>query len=241
MVRYPCDQCEYQAKDKSSLKQHIQCVHLKEYENFECDFAQCSFKAEKNAFVYRHKMAVHELASYECTHCQFKTTEKKIIFDHMKDKHQFILDDLGGYYFCGLCDFRTKTRGSLNRHKNCLHSDLSYACKYCGYTTSDPYTVRRHNKTQHGVILDIKDIRPIPSDQQKPIQKRGYTWSREKSHPMLREPSENKKAKFEGQTEEEHSTSTDVGPSETHQGQEHPPGPSFFPGFFMPQNTRNFS
>ena len=159
----------------------------------------------------------------------------------MKDKHQFILDDLGGYYFCGLCDFRTKTRGSLNRHKNCLHSDLSYACKYCGYTTSDPYTVRRHNKTQHGVILDIKDIRPMPSDQQKPIQKRGYTWSREKSHPMLREPSENKKLKFEGQTEEDCSTSTDVGPSETHQGQEHQPGPSLFPGFFMPQNTRNFS
>jgi len=233
MVRYPCDQCEYQAKDKSSLKQHIQCVHLKEFENFECDFADCSFKAEKNAFVYRHKMAVHELASYECTHCQFNTTERETIFEHMKTKHEFTLDDLGGYYFCGLCDFRTKTRGSLNRHKNCLHSDLSYACKYCGYTTSDPYTVRRHNKTQHGVVLDIKDIQPIPADQQKPVQKRGYTWSREKSHPMLREPAETKKSKYESQT------SAEMGPGI--RSEDHQPGSSNFPEYFMPQNARNVS
>ena len=158
----------------------------------------------------------------------------------MKSKHEFVLDDLGGYYFCGLCEFRTKTRGSLNRHKNCLHSDLFYACKYCGYTTSDPYTVRRHNKSQHGVILDIKEIQPIPQDQHKPIQKRGYTWSREKSHPMLREPVEAKKGKFEETPKEDTKyPSHNMRPSAT--AQEQHLGPSFFPGFFIPQNASQFS
>merc|ERR1711874_617477 len=102
------------------------------------------------------------------------------------------------------------------------------------------YTVRRHNKTQHGVILDIKDIHPIPTDQQKPTQKRGYTWSREKSHPMLRELTESKKVKFEGTPREDYKyTCTDIRTSETHQ--EQPQVPSFFPGFFMPQNARNFT
>ena len=100
--------------------------------------------------------------------------------------------------------------------------------------------MRRHNKSQHGVILDIKDIQPIPQDQQKPIQKRGYTWSREKSHPMLREPVENKKGKFEETPKEDTKyPSPNMIPSET--AQEQPPGPSYFPGFFMPQNARQFN
>ena len=238
MVRYPCDKCEYQSKDRSALKQHIQAVHLREYENFACDFANCNFKAEKNAFVYRHKMAAHELASYDCTHCQFKTTEQDTIIEHMKSKHEFILDELGGFYFCGLCDFRTKTRGSLSRHKNCLHSDLSYACMYCGYTTTDPYTVRRHNKTQHGVILDIKDIHPIPVDPQRPVQKRGYTWSREKSHPMLREHPEKKEKTDDLKSENMSVSEASLAVNDAFQG--HSAGPAFYPGYFMSESQNHY-
>ena len=227
-IRFPCDQCEYQAKDRSSLKQHIQHVHLKEYENVHCDLEGCTFKAEKNAIVYRHKMAVHQLASYDCTHCTYKATEKGEIFEHMKTKHDFILDWLGGYYFCDMCDFKSKKSGNLTKHKNCLHTDTSYACNYCGYTSSDPYTVKRHTKTQHGVLVDVKEMTPLPENQARSIQKRGYTWKKEKPHPMLREPVE-KKPRWESKTESECPTLNPM-VQETLVPQHFP----FMPGLFLP-------
>ena len=225
-IRFPCDQCEYQAKDRSSLKQHIQHVHLKEYANVHCDLDGCTFKAEKNAIVYRHKLAVHQLGSYDCTHCSHKTGEKDEIFEHMKTKHDFILDELGGYYFCDMCDFKSKKGGNLTKHKNCLHTDTTYGCNFCGYTSSDPYTVKRHTKSQHGVLVDVKEMTPLPENTNRNLQKRGYTWKKEKPHPMLREPVE-KKPRWESKQE------LTMAAPEPRGLQQHF-NPFMPPGFFLP-------
>ena len=104
----------------------------------------------------------------------------------------------------------------------CLHTNTTYACNYCGYTSSDPYTVKRHTKSQHGVLVDVKEMTPLPENHTRPVQKRGYTWKKEKPHPMLREPVE-KKPRWESRTESEFSAPEPVMP-------QHFP---FMPGFFL--------
>ena len=148
----------------------------------------------------------------------------------MKTKHDFMLDELGGYYFCDLCDFKSKKGGNLTKHKNCLHTDTTYGCKYCGYTSSDPYTVKRHTKSQHGVLMDVKEMTPLPENHSRSLPKRGYTWKKEKPHPMLREPVE-KKPRWESKSELEFSRL--AGPSpETTNSQQHF-NPFMPPGFFL--------
>ena len=49
-VKYPCDQCEYAATQKTSLKRHIESVHCKI--TYPCDY--CEYVATQKSALKRH-------------------------------------------------------------------------------------------------------------------------------------------------------------------------------------------
>ena len=54
-VKFSCDQCNYKAKWKSSLRKHIKSIH--EGVKFPCN--QCEYKATKNDTLLTHIRSVH--------------------------------------------------------------------------------------------------------------------------------------------------------------------------------------
>ena len=56
-IQYPCDQCEYKATKKGSLKSHIESVHEKV--QYPCN--QCEYKATQNGNLKRHIQTIHDI------------------------------------------------------------------------------------------------------------------------------------------------------------------------------------
>ena len=54
-VRYSCDQCDYKAANKRTLKRHIDSVHRDV--RYSCD--QCDYKATQKGTLDRHIDSVH--------------------------------------------------------------------------------------------------------------------------------------------------------------------------------------
>ena len=55
-VRYPCDQCDYRATQKSLLLNHIKAKH--EGVKYPCE--QCDFKATFKVSLLRHIKSIHK-------------------------------------------------------------------------------------------------------------------------------------------------------------------------------------
>ena len=51
-VRYPCDQCDYKAKNVGNLKKHVESIH--DGVCYTCD--QCTYKATKKGHI---KFVIH--------------------------------------------------------------------------------------------------------------------------------------------------------------------------------------
>jgi len=56
-VRYPCDQCEFQATTTWDLKRHTATVH--EGVRYHCD--QCEFKSTAMHYLRKHLKTVHNI------------------------------------------------------------------------------------------------------------------------------------------------------------------------------------
>ena len=46
---YPCDQCEYKAKQKQNLQRHVNIIHLG-IKNYYCDHCDDKFATKNNNF-----------------------------------------------------------------------------------------------------------------------------------------------------------------------------------------------
>ena len=54
-VKHPCNQCDYKATEKGSLKKHIESVHEKV--KYPCH--QCEYKATTKGNIQRHIQKKH--------------------------------------------------------------------------------------------------------------------------------------------------------------------------------------
>ena len=56
-VKYPCNQCDFKATLKSSLKRHQTSVH----ENIKYPCNQCEYKATQQSSLKAHKLIIDNL------------------------------------------------------------------------------------------------------------------------------------------------------------------------------------
>ena len=82
-VRYPCNQCDYKATREDSLKQHKEYKH--EGVRYSCD--ECGYKATTTGSLQRHVESIHEGLRYPCDQCDHKATSKAYLKKHIMSKH----------------------------------------------------------------------------------------------------------------------------------------------------------
>ena len=82
--KYPCDECNYEAKFPHHLRQHIKSIH--ERIKYPCD--QCNFKATDPSYLRRHIKSIHERVKYPCIQCNYKATVPSALSQHVKSIHE---------------------------------------------------------------------------------------------------------------------------------------------------------
>ena len=65
--------------------------------------------------------SVHEGQQFQCSHCEYKATQKQNLQKHIKSVHE------GQTFACTLahCDYKTKWKNTLVKHKKKKHTKIT--------------------------------------------------------------------------------------------------------------------
>ena len=85
-LKHHCDQCDYQVKQKGTLKVHIQSIH--EGISYPCD--KCDFISNKKSSLKVHKRS-HEGIKYPCDQCEYQTPYPGSLKAHIEGIHKNIM------------------------------------------------------------------------------------------------------------------------------------------------------
>ena len=78
-----CGDCDYKAKKRNRLNQHINVVH--NYgKPFQCH--DCEFKAKQKSNLDRHIKSVHKGEVFPCPDCSYNATQKSSLNIHITHK-----------------------------------------------------------------------------------------------------------------------------------------------------------
>ena len=176
--RYSCDQCDYKATHKGSLKRHIESVHGDK--QYPCD--KCDYKTAWKGNLKTHIDSVHGDVRYTCDQCDNKATQKGDVKRHI----EYIHGDVR--YTCDQCDYNLKRNHDLKTHMNSVHGDVWYTCDKC---SSDIALSSSSRIAQIITESDTNNIWVGPSSirsvchKDQPINT-VKTWSGFSCHPILR-------------------------------------------------------
>ena len=93
--------------------------------------------------------------SYPCDKCELVLTTRISIHRHRQSIHK--LGKEMKILYCKLCDYKTKGRADLKKHKLSSHESLRYSCDQCEHQTTSQTNLRTHKKTNHmGIIYCCK-------------------------------------------------------------------------------------
>jgi len=140
-VKCHYDGCDYSAKWKGGVNQHIRRVH--EGVRFPCD--QCDFVGLENRHLKYHIKKSHQVSQiFSCSLCDYKTTsDEKYLKIHVNSKHRGIL------FACDQCDYKAPTNKELKRHKNGKHLGILHDCPHCDFKASFKTNLKKHIERLH--------------------------------------------------------------------------------------------
>ena len=82
-VRYPCNNCDYKATTRGSLKKH--CMRSHDGIKYFCD--KCDHISNSQSYLRRHQRTEHENFRFFCGQCDFKTKRPQYLREHKQRKH----------------------------------------------------------------------------------------------------------------------------------------------------------
>ena len=110
-IRVQCDQCPYQAPDKTRLKRHVETRH--EAKSFYCD--QCDHVFMSRYSLATHLQTMHSDTEYKCDDCDYKTKQRSNLQKHRDAKHDNVR------YPCEICHKSLSQKGQLKVHMIKIH------------------------------------------------------------------------------------------------------------------------
>ena len=121
-----CDNCEYKAQDKHSLKIHQKSVHEKqilksvhEKQILKCNF--CDYKCRHRGTLTGHIRVKHLDEGIKCDQCQYMSAWKKDMREHKREVHDRYIS------ICPIlgCTYQVKSSKSFKKHtmKHGIHSE----------------------------------------------------------------------------------------------------------------------
>ena len=166
--KHKCDKCTYKCGSKHELQKHIDHKHnglvftcevcgislayKKNYDKhmatvhggkvFDCQ--TCSHSTNTEANLKRHKEHMHSDIYFDCDSCPAKYHTQRSLDAHKKRLHGPAIT-LG----CDLCDYQTKDKVLLKKHKERVHEGKKYKCESCEYTSSNSHVIKIHFRSKH--------------------------------------------------------------------------------------------
>ncbi|XP_078524135.1 zinc finger protein 639 [Lissotriton helveticus] len=146
---FKCEQCEFNSKYFSDLKQHMILKHKCEESNV-CKVCKQSFSTDD--LLLEHTK-VHEEDPYSCKYCDFKTSVFENLSQHVADVH---FNDF--LYWCEQCDLQFCTSSELYLHFQEHSCDEQYLCQFCEHETNDPEDLHSHVVNEHACkLIELSD------------------------------------------------------------------------------------
>ena len=171
-VLYDCNMCNYQAKQRNSVKYHKKQKHNIDHE---CDFckkefelkadldkhldvdhqgenkfscSECEFKSNHDRHMVRHHSLKHEgktmrNGNYVCADCNTEFKQYRHMLEHKKTKHD------GVKYPCDQCDYQAPWPSQVKTHKMTVHEGFKFECEQCDWTSNNKSSVSNHILTKH--------------------------------------------------------------------------------------------
>ena len=137
---HQCDKCPKSFGSKNSLKNHINQVHIRD---FNCNFCDETFPT--NYQRNRHKESIHqESEKQKCNKCGKEFKSLFYLKNHLTKVH------IERKFQCSIC---CKTFGFHSRlliHFDSVHENSrKYRCNQCGKTFNSNGNLKNHNELVH--------------------------------------------------------------------------------------------
>jgi hypothetical protein len=116
-IKYNCEQCDFKASRKDTLKKHYISVHISSNQ-YPCN--KCDYEATRRDNLAIHLMSKHPNLIYPYQQCNYKAKTK----DNLKIHHQSL--HIGEDHSCQEFGQQFTHKGTLNRHKKSIHGGLQY-------------------------------------------------------------------------------------------------------------------
>ena len=101
---HECPHCDYKGKDKWRLRDHLANIHDIGVTWHECP--QCEYRAKNKMNLKRHLACIHDINArwHKCPLCAYKTKEKSKIKIHLANIHDIDVK----WHYCPHCDYKSK-------------------------------------------------------------------------------------------------------------------------------------
>ena len=131
---------------KPGLNYHIIEEHPEQrnIEWYKCDY--CEYQSKFKNALQSHKKTHTDNAEDKvtCDICKLSVS-KKYLSTHIKKIHE----EEGELFSCDSCDFKTKYKGEVKKHKDAVHFGLRHRCELCGKDFARPQGLATHKKRMH--------------------------------------------------------------------------------------------
>ena len=143
---FPCNFCSMAFMSKPGLNYHIIAEHPqhRQIEWYKCD--QCEYQSKHKIGLKMHKKIHMEDTDDKvtCDICELSVS-KTYLSTHMKTIHE----EEGKLFNCDLCDFKTKYKYEVKKHKDAVHLGLRHRCELCGKDFAQSRNLTAHKKRMH--------------------------------------------------------------------------------------------
>ena len=131
--------------EKDYLEEHVQAFHQERYSCPTC----LEVFSQKNE-LEEHLKTGHEVVTFICDHCEFKTEKKGLLRTHMKTQHKN--DEIESHrdiYTCYECEKIFSNKRNLMVHIQSIHELIKHPCGQCDYEATQKYDLLKHIKSKH--------------------------------------------------------------------------------------------
>ena len=108
---FPCDLCNYLARDNAGLREHKQNKHNIDIEWKQCDLGEKQFKQVSS--LKKHRSEVHKIDIIwkQCDRC-----EEKFIYIRDKKNHMRQIHGVHDWHKCAICSQDVEGKINFGRH-----------------------------------------------------------------------------------------------------------------------------